>query len=211
MRSLLAALVLTLRLTAPALLVLTTACDDDRDTPSPALLGVGETQPDAGSVDPALCVGLDECACAQSADCAPLTTDCYCPPTACGATTTCTCSGGRYLGCNPRGNSCANSHCALFASPSVRDRHGCMACSDPTDCLTAVAQLPTLCPEMTEAGAKWICAGAYDPCATFCVAALRTCDVAKCALSSDSSCDNDLFDSCLYECLSVAQNRHSAS
>jgi hypothetical protein len=199
---------LAFRLVAVALLVALAGCGADPVMTPPALIMVGQTENDAGVVDPTRCVDLDECTCAQTAGCVPLTTDCYCPPDACGTTDACHCSGGRYLGCNPRGNGCTNAHCALFGAPSVRDQHGCLACSDPSDCTTAIAELPALCPGMTQADAQWICDGAYDPCASFCVTALRTCDVAKCALSPSSSCDNDLFDSCLFECLSVAQNRH---
>ena len=199
---------LAFRLAPLALLVAVSSCDTGPATPPAALIGVNQTESDAGAVDPARCVDLDECTCAQTAGCVPLTTDCYCPPDACGVTSTCTCSGGRYLGCNPHGSKCSNAHCAMFAAPSVRDQHGCMGCIDPTECATAIAQLPSLCPGMTEADASWICDGAYDPCATFCVAALRTCADASCALSPVSSCDTDLFDSCLFECLSVAQNRH---
>lgn len=205
MRPALSALAFALWLVPLALL---TSCDDTADPPSPVVLSVARSEPDAGGVDPALCAGLDECSCAQTAGCVPVTTDCYCPPASCGSSDGCTCSGGRYLGCNPRGNGCGGSHCALFATPSVRDQRGCIACVDPSDCSTAIGQLPALCPGMSAADAQWICSGAYDPCAGFCVAALRTCDEAGCALAQDSSCGNDLFDSCLYECLSVAQNRH---
>jgi hypothetical protein len=189
-------------------LALLTSCDDHADPPAPALLGVAGSEPDAGAVDPALCAGLDECSCAQTAACVPLITDCYCPPAACGASDGCPCSGGRYLGCNPRRGGCATGHCALFGEPSLRDQRGCIACVDPGDCSTAISELPALCPGMNAADAQWICSGAYDPCASFCVNTLRTCDGASCALSAYSTCDNDLFDSCLYECLSVAQNRH---
>jgi len=196
------------RLTLLLLVAVVTSCDAGPDSPPAALMSVSQTGNDSGAVDPGRCVDLDECTCARTAGCAPLTTDCYCPPDACGATSTCSCTGGRYLGCNPHGNGCSNGHCALFAAPSVRDARGCMACTDPTDCASAIAQLPSLCPGMTTADKEWICNGAYDPCAAFCVAAIRTCDAASCTLSPDSNCDNDLFDSCLFECLSVAQNRH---
>ena len=205
MRPALSALGLALWLVPLALL---TSCDDAADDPAPVVLGVARAESDAGAVDPALCAGLDECTCVQTAGCVPLTTDCYCPPASCGASDSCSCSGGRYLGCNTRGNGCARSHCALFASPSVRDQRGCIACEDPSDCSSAVAQLPALCPGMSAADAQWICEGGDDPCASFCVASLRTCQAASCALTTGATCDDDLFDSCLFECLSAAQNRH---
>jgi len=184
------------------------ACGEDSSRASPAVVGVVQADPDAGSVDPAHCAQLDECACAQTPECAPLTTDCWCPPAACGSTAACACTGGRFIACNPRGAHCASSQCALLATPSVRDQNGCMTCADPTDCATAISQLPTVCPGMVASDAQWICDGAYDPCAAFCVASLRTCAAAACALCTDCSCGDDLFTSCLYECLNAAQNRH---
>jgi len=197
------------RLGLLVLAVALVACEDNSPAESPALVGVIQADSDAGSVDPSLCAGLDECTCGQTPGCVPLTTDCWCPPESCGSTQTCTCSGGRYLGCNPRGAGCATSQCALFADPSLRDARGCVACADPSDCSTMIDELPALCPEMAGGDASWICAGANDPCAAFCVASLRTCAAAKCALCTDCSCGDDLFDSCLRECQnSTSQTRH---
>jgi hypothetical protein len=184
------------------------SCGDEAPASSPDVTTVVQSSQDAGAVDPAHCADLDECACAQTPECAPLTTDCWCPPAACGGAAACACTGGRFIGCNPRGTHCASSQCALLAAPSVRDQQACMACADPTDCATAVAELPSVCPGMLAADAQWICDGSYGPCAAFCVASLRTCAAAQCALCPDCSCGDDLFTSCLYECLNAAQNRH---
>src|SRR5215475_9605422 len=89
-----------------AVLLLPAACDS---TPSPSVANVGVSQSDGGAHDAVVpnltCSGLDECTCAQTPGCAPLTTDCYCAPASCGSTTACACEGGRYLGCNPVGTS----------------------------------------------------------------------------------------------------------
>jgi len=199
---------LPVRLAALALAVAVASCDDDPPATTPANIGVAQGDQDAGAVDPAHCAALDECTCGQDPGCMALTTDCWCPPDSCASTTECSCAGGRYLGCNPRGAHCASSPCALFADPSVRDAHGCVACVDPTDCSTAIAKLPAICPGMVASAAQWICDGGYDPCAAFCVASLRTCAAAGCALCPSCSCGDDLFDSCLLECLSSTQNRH---
>jgi hypothetical protein len=71
---------------------------------------------------------------------------------------------------------------------------------DPTDCATAVARLPTLCPASPAIDATWICDGSFAPCATSCIATLGTCAGATCALCATCSCGNDLFDTCLAEC-----------
>ena len=163
--------------------------------------------PRDGGAEPA-CSGLDECACAQTPGCAPLTTDCYCPPDSCGSTAACACQGGRYLGCNPVGTGCSTSSCGLLAQPAAPDQNGCTACVEPADCPSAIAELAGSCTALPIESTQWLCGTGEDSCAAFCLAGLRTCESAVCALCLDCSCSNDLFDSCLSECLSSAQNRH---
>ncbi len=186
------------------------ACDS---APSPGIVNVGVAGADAGAPDALVpnlaCEGLDECTCAQTPGCAPLATDCYCPPASCGSTAACVCEGGRYLGCNPVGNGCSTSSCGLLAQPSAPDQNGCTTCVEPADCTGAIAQLAATCAALPVDSTQWLCGGTDgDICAAFCLAGLRTCDSAVCALCLDCSCANDLLDSCLNECLSSAQNRH---
>lgn len=183
---------------ALVLLVALAGCGDDAPA-APGRVGVEV-------VDPTLCAELDECGCSQTPGCAPLTTACWCPPAACGSTAPCPCSGGRFLGCNPRGAGCTGQ-CGLFAAPGPRDERGCVACLEPTDCAAAAARLPALCPSSPPVDTTWLCGGAYGRCATVCVAQLETCAGATCALCQDCSCGNDLFDSCLSECLASAASR----
>ena len=166
---------------------------------------------DADAPDPALaarCAGLDECACGQTPGCVPLTTDCWCPPASCGATAACACEGGRFLGCNPAGAGCATSHCALLSQPSLADGRGCIGCVDATDCAAATSRLASTCPAIPATAVEAICGGTLEVCSTFCLASLRTCQGALCALCLDCDCSNDLFLSCMRECLSSAQNQH---
>jgi hypothetical protein len=196
------ALAVTVFATLPA------ACDS---TPSPGVANVGVPGGDAGAeavVPNLICAGLDECTCAQTPGCAPLTTDCYCPPDSCGSTAACACQGGRYLGCNPVGATCSTSACGLLAQPSAPDQNGCTACVEPADCQSAITQLAGNCSALPVESTQWLCGTDEDTCAAFCLAGLRTCDSAACALCLECSCSNDLFDSCLSECLSSAQNRH---
>jgi hypothetical protein len=183
----------------------------DAAPPSATVPIMVTAESDAAAVDPAQaarCAALDECACAQDPGCVPLTTDCWCPPTACGATASCTCEGGRFLGCNPAGAGCSTSHCALLAEPSLPDGQGCIGCADPTDCAGATTRLAATCPEIPAPTVDAICGGTIEDCSTFCLGALRTCGSALCALCLDCDCSNDLFVSCVRECLSSAQNRH---
>ena len=195
-------LVVSVLATAPA------ACD----SPSPNVANIGVPESDAGAHDKVVpnlaCAGLDECACAQTPGCAPLATDCYCPPAACGQVAECACEGGRYLGCNPVGTGCSTSSCGLLAQPSAPDPNGCTTCVEPADCQSAITQLAGSCSALTIESTQWMCGSEEDSCTAFCVAGLRTCDSAACALCLGCSCSNDLFDSCLNECLSSAQNRH---
>jgi hypothetical protein len=185
------------------------ACDS---TPSPSVARVGVSESDSGAAEAVVpnlaCSSLDECTCARTPGCAPLTTDCYCPPASCGSTAACACEGGRYLGCNPVGTGCSTSSCGLLAQPSAADRNGCTHCVEPSDCQGAITQLAGSCAVLPVDSTQWLCGTDEDSCATFCLAGLRTCDSAVCALCLGCSCANDLFDSCLNECLASAQNRH---
>jgi hypothetical protein len=184
------------------------SCDAGPAAPTPVVLEVPGSQDAAGAVDPARCADLDECSCAQTPGCTPVTTDCWCAPAGCGSDGSCACQGGRYLGCNPTSAACGTAHCSLLSHPSLRDAHGCIQCTDPPDCATAVSTLAATCPALPETDMQWICGGALESCSTFCMGALRTCESAGCALCLDCSCGNDLFDSCVNECVSSAQNRH---
>jgi hypothetical protein len=185
------------------------ACDS---TPSASVANIGVSGVDGGAPEAVVpnlaCAGLDECTCAATPGCAPLTTDCYCPPASCGVAGTCTCEGGRYLGCNPVGTGCSASSCGLLAQPSAPDQNGCTHCTEPPDCTSAITQLAATCSELPVDSTQWLCGTDGDSCATLCLAGLRTCQSASCALCLDCSCGNDLFDSCMNECLSSAQNRH---
>jgi hypothetical protein len=185
------------------------ACDS---TPSPSVTNIGVSGRDGGAHDGVVpnltCAGLDECACAQTPGCAPLATDCYCPPDSCGGAGACSCQGGRYLGCNPVTTGCSTSSCGLLAQPSAPDQNGCTHCVEPTDCTSAITQLATTCPNLPLDSTQWLCGTDGDSCAALCLAGLRTCESADCALCLGCSCGNDLFDSCMNECLSSAQNRH---
>ena len=199
--------VLALLVCAGALLP--AACDS---TPTPSVANVGVPENDGGKPDAVVpnltCSGLDECTCAQTPGCAPLTTDCYCPPASCGSTAACACEGGRYLGCNPVGTGCSTASCGLLAQPSAPDQNGCTGCVQPPDCQSAIAQLAGSCAALPLDSTQWLCGTDQDTCTAFCLAGLRTCESAGCALCLDCSCSNDLFDSCVNECLSSAQNRH---
>ncbi len=187
------------------------ACES---APSPGVANVGVSGgSDGAAVEPIVpnlaCAGLDECTCAQTPGCAPLTTDCYCPPASCGSTASCACQGGRYLGCNPAGAYCSTSSCGLLAQPSAPDQNGCTTCVEPGDCSGALSQLATTCPDLPVDSTQWLCGGTtQDTCSTLCLAGLRTCDSAICTLCLGCDCGNDLFDSCMNECLASAQNRH---
>jgi hypothetical protein len=186
------------------------ACDS---TPSASVTNIGVSGADGRAPDRVVpnltCAGLDECTCARTPGCAPLTTDCYCPPASCGGAAACSCEGGRYLGCNPVGNGCSTSSCGLLAQPSAPDGNGCTHCAEPTDCTGAITQLAATCASLPVDSTQWLCGGTdSDSCAALCLAGLRTCESATCALCLDCSCGTDLFDSCMSECLSSAQNRH---
>jgi hypothetical protein len=190
--------------------ILLVACDGGPDAATPVVLGSAGPDRDAVPVDPALCAGLDECACSQTPGCAPLTSDCWCPPASCGAPAiACTCEGGRYLGCNAVSTRCpAGEHCSLMGQAAAPDENGCLKCVDPTDCAGAIAGLAASCPTLPESETQWICSDALQTCATFCLTSLRTCESASCALCLDCSCGNDLFDSCIAECATSSQSRH---
>lgn len=198
-----------------ALIVIVTAagaaCDS---TPSASVANVGVNGGGGAAPDAVLpnltCAGLDECTCAQTPGCAPLATDCYCPPASCGGTAACTCEGGRYLGCNPVGGGCSTSSCGVLAQPSAPDQNGCTHCVEPADCTGATTVLAASCADLPGESTQWLCGSSpeSDSCAALCLAGLRTCENAVCALCLDCSCGNDLFDSCMNECLSSAQNRH---
>ena len=179
--------------------------------PAGTVIGIMQADSDGGPdvlVPAANCAGLDECACSQTPGCVPVTTDCWCPPAACGSTTACTCQGGRFLGCNPAGATCGSSQCGLLAQPSPPDDNGCIRCVDPAGCAPAITALASACSALSEASTQWLCGAGQDDCSAFCLGALRTCESAVCALCLDCDCTNDLFDSCVNECESSAQNRH---
>jgi hypothetical protein len=156
----------------------------------------------------AQCAGLDECACSQTPGCAPMTTDCWCPPAACGSTAACACEGGRFLACSPVGGSCHTSRCPLLALPSAPDQNGCVTCASPDTCADSLSRLAAACPSLPETQTRWMCSDDLSVCATFCLGQVRSCAGAECALCLGCSCSDDTLGSCVDECLTSISNRH---
>jgi hypothetical protein len=129
--------------------------------------------PDAGSEtgQPA-CVGLDECACADTAGCSVLAGPCYCPFPKCGSGA-CFCGGGPYLGCAPL---------------------------ELASCDSAKARIAALCPEIKGATFDSLCAQPDPECITECLNEVTSCGDVFCTFCDECDCATDRFSTCVGRC-----------
>jgi hypothetical protein len=115
------------------------------------------------------CSSLGPCECLESSGCAPIAEACWCP-TECGMV--CTCGGGRFVGCVPRGLS---------------------------TCESASERVAKLCPDIAVPVTN-LCASSSSECIAKCLDEVTSCSDLECALCSTCSGCDDTFSRCYQDC-----------